>query len=87
VFVCSNAEEVIGINNVVDVNTAFFSSIKSMSYNFSGIYESGKTLVCDRRVDYVRLDGSKHHAKFATILILKDSLIFEYKIFAHLSGL
>ncbi len=39
------------------------------------------------RVDYVRLNGSAHAAKFATFLSFKQGLIHQYKIFADVSEL
>lgn len=87
VFTFSNAESISGIEAVKTANTRFFAAIHSMSHAFSGIYEAGNTLICEGQVNYVRLDQSKHAAKFATILTLKDGLIHQYKIFADVSEL
>ncbi|EEX34312.1 MULTISPECIES: nuclear transport factor 2 family protein [Vibrio] len=86
-FTFSNAETVSGVNAVTAINAQFFASIQTMNHTFAGMYEVGDTLVCEGQVDYIRLDGSAYDAKFATILTLKDGLIYQYKIFADVSGL
>ncbi|NOH61754.1 nuclear transport factor 2 family protein [Vibrio sp. RE88] len=87
VFTFSNAESITGLEAVKAANSQFFASIHSMSHTFAGVYEANGILICDGQVNYVRLDGSLHSAKFATILALKDGLIHQYKIFADISEL
>lgn len=86
-FIFSNSEPVIGIDDVKAINEQFFASIQSMSHTFFGTFQDDNHLICDGKVDYVRLDGTRHSAKFATVLRLQDGLIHEYKIYADLSGL
>lgn len=86
-FVFSNSNPVNGIENVKAVNDQFFASIQSMAHTFFGMYQDGNNFICDGKVDYIRLDGTPHNARFSTILTLQDSLIREYKIYADLSGL
>ncbi len=86
-FHFSNADPVVGKLAVEQVNAGFFASIESMSHSFSGIHVFGDTVACEGQVDYVRLSGTHHSAKFATFLTFKDGLIHQYKIFADVSGL
>ncbi|MDN3613273.1 nuclear transport factor 2 family protein [Vibrio gallaecicus] len=86
-FHFSNAEPVVGKPAVEAVNAAFFASIKSMTHTFSGIYVNEDTVACEGKVDYVRMNGSAHVAKFATFLSFKQGLIHQYKIFADVSEL
>ena len=86
-FTFGNADTVTGKEAVKTGNIQFFETITSMSHSFDGIYKQDNTLICDGTVNYVRLDGSHFEAKFATILTLKNGLIYDYKIFADISGL
>ncbi len=58
-----------------------------MTHTFSGIHVNDDTAVREGQVDYVRLNGSAHAAKFATFLSFKQGLIHKYKIFADVSEL
>lgn len=86
-FIFSNSEPVNGIEQVKAINEQFFSMIESMQHTFFGMYQDGDNIICDGKVSYIRLDGTPHDAKFATVLRLDSGLIREYKIYADVSGL
>ncbi|EPJ49656.1 MAG: hypothetical protein OFPI_23700 [Osedax symbiont Rs2] len=72
---------------VLDANRQFFSSIHSMSHRIDKISQSSNALWCNGSVDYVRLDGSKHSANFATQLTIEQQKIVDYLVYADLSEL
>jgi ketosteroid isomerase-like protein len=78
---------------ILEANRQFFNSIHSMSHTIEDVIykaadENGRDkMVCHGRVDYVRLDGTKHDAVFSTVLEVENSLITDYLVFADLSGL
>lgn len=86
-FRFSNAEPVQGKSNVVEMNRQFFSSIAGMSHTFDDIWNQDDVIICNGQVSYIRKDGSKHLAKFATFLTIKEGLIRDYKIYADVSQL
>jgi ketosteroid isomerase-like protein len=86
-FRIGNHDPVIGKNDVLTANQAFFGSITSMSHEIDAVYSEGDATICNGSVHYVRLDGSKHSAVFSTTLVFRDNLISDYLVFADISGL
>ena len=80
---------------ILDANRQFFSRVKSMQHTIEEVvsqivHKEGRAvdnIVCHGRVDYVRLEGTKHSAVFSTVLKVEDNLITDYLVFADLSGL
>ena len=86
-FKFSNLEAVIGLNNVLEANAGFFSSIQSMKHLINDVWQQSDNIICNGQVHYVRHDGSKYSAEFATILKVVDQKISNYLIYADVSGL
>lgn len=76
-----------GKNAVLEANRAFFDSISSMSHQIERVWLLGNVITCSGTVDYLRLNGTKHTAVFATFLTLNRDKIEEYIVYADLSGL
>jgi len=72
---------------VLSANEGFFTSIRSMKHQLVGLWSDGDQVGCHGQVDYVRLDGSEHSAKFSTLLKIKNNKIKDYYVFADLSQL
>jgi len=73
--------------SVLSANENFFASIFSMKHQLESIWVDGNKVGCHGQVDYVRLDGSEHSAKFSTALTIENNKIKEYLVFADLSQL
>ena len=79
--------------DILAANNQFFSSIDSMRHTIEEVVYQNDTITdltkisCHGRVDYVRLDGTKHSAVFSTFLCVRDELIVDYLVFADLSDL
>jgi len=86
-FKFSNYDAVIGIEDVLQANTDFFSSVKSMRHTLDGTWQQGDTLICNGQVHYVRLDDTEFSVEFATILNVINEKISNYLIYADVSGL
>ncbi|WED25599.1 hypothetical protein L3V77_11040 [Vibrio sp. DW001] len=71
----------------MEMNRQFFSSIAGMSHTFVDIWNQNDVIICNGQVSYIRKDGSKHSANFATFLTMKEALISDYKIYADVSQL
>lgn len=86
-FKFSNHDAVNGIEDVLQANESFFSSISSMRHTLNGIWQQDDTLICNGQVHYVRLDGTEHSAEFATVLTMRNEKIVNYLIYADVSEL
>lgn len=87
VFRIGNHDPIIGVKDVVSVNENFFHSIDSMNHTIDKILNEADYSVCYGTVRYVRLDGSKTSAVFATVLRFVGDKISEYYVYADLSEL
>ena len=86
-FRIANHDPVVGKKAVLEANQAFFTSIASMSHRIDNVWSQGEDVICNGRVDYIRLDGSEFSAPFATVLKLQDSNIVDYQVYADISEL
>lgn len=75
------------IESVLIANKSFFASIHSMKHQLDTIWVDGDQAGCYGQVDYVRLDGTEHSAKFSTALTIENNKIKDYFVFADLSQL
>jgi catechol 2,3-dioxygenase-like lactoylglutathione lyase family enzyme len=73
--------------SVLIANKGFFASIHSMKHQLDAIWVDGNQVGGYGQVDYVRLDGSEHSAKFSTALTIINNKIKDYFVFADLSQL
>jgi len=87
IFRIGNHEPVVGLSDVVDANQSFFATIGSMIHTIDKLITEGDQSVCYGTVNYVRLDGSKTSAAFATVLKFFEEKISEYYVYADLSEL
>ena len=72
---------------VLEGNEKFFNSIHSMKHRLVATWQDGDQIGCHGQVDYVRLDGTEHSAKFSTALTIENNKIKDYFVFADLSQL
>ena len=86
-FKFANHDAVNGMEDTLQANEGFFSSINSMRHSFNGIWQQGDTIICNGQVHYVRLNGSECSAEFATILTIRNEKITNYLIYADVSEL
>ncbi|MFD2205923.1 nuclear transport factor 2 family protein [Kiloniella antarctica] len=86
-FQLGNFGAIQGKSTVLDANAAFFTSIKSMTHSFDGLWESGDNIICTGQVHYVRLDDSELTIPFATVLQIRNDLIQDYQIYVDISPL
>ena len=86
-FRIGNNDVVAGKQAVLDANRGFFASIESMSHKIDNAWTVNEDVICNGRVDYVRLDGSTFTAPFATVLKLQKNKIIDYLVYADVSAL
>ncbi|MCZ6469221.1 MAG: nuclear transport factor 2 family protein [Candidatus Dadabacteria bacterium] len=86
-FRLGNFESVRGLKNVLEANTSFFKSIESMKHQIDNIWQEKNDVICNGKVEYIRLDGSKHSITFASILTIIDGKIDNYLVYADVSKL
>jgi len=86
-FRLANFDAVIGKQAVLEANQTFFSSITTMAHRIDNVWQQEEDIICNGRVDYIRLDGSKFSANFSTILKLQSDKIINYLIYADISQL
>lgn len=76
-----------GKSAVIEANKQFFESITRMQHTLVDSYLKNGDIFCHGSVDYVRLDGTTHHAYFSTLLKFKQNKIQQYLVFADISQL
>ena len=86
-FAIGNGDPIDGKQSVVSANAAFFSSVKNMHHQIDNVWTQGDNIICNGRVDYVRLDASAFSASFATVLEIKQNQIIDYRVYADISAL
>lgn len=86
-FRIGNHDAVIGKPAVLEANRNFFNSIASMSHTIENVWGSQEDIICNGQVDYVRLNGSRYSAPFATVLKMQENQIRDYRVYADISEL
>lgn len=86
-FRIGNFDTIVDKSTALSANKAFFDSIGSMSHTIEKIWHLGNDILCNGKVDYVRLDGSEYSAYFCTVLTIKADKIAEYYVYADISQL
>ncbi len=76
-----------GIDAALAANHGFFASIESMQHSIDRVWSQQDNVICHGQVNYVRLDGSKYSAPFATILTMQGDKIQDYLVYADISAL
>jgi len=76
-----------GIDAALAANRGFFASIESMQHSIDRVWSQQDNVICHGQVNYVRLDGSKYSAPFATILKMQGEKIQDYLVYADISAL
>jgi len=76
-----------GIDAALAANRGFFSGIESMQHSIDQVWSQQDNVICHGQVNYIRLDGSKYSAPFATILTMQGEKIQDYLVYADVSAL
>jgi ketosteroid isomerase-like protein len=91
-FRFANAETVVGRDAIEQAVGAFFSSLRALQHDITGVWtgtwEQGEVVSVEAYVTYTRQDGSKTDPLPATsTLRMKGGAIQDYRIFIDLSPL
>ncbi len=86
-FRIGSNDVITGKQAVLEANRGFFASIEAMSHSIDNVWTVKGDVICNGRVDYVRLNGSNFSAPFATVLKLQENKVIDYLVYADISGL
>ncbi len=79
-FTFGNAASVNGRAAIRDAVATFFSTIKALRHEITGLWEVGETVICQLAITYTRHDNRTVAIPAANIFHLRDKLIRDYLI-------
>ena len=86
-FKFGNAETVEGKEQIRQMVSGFFASIKGLSHTVSDMVEQDSALVCRGEVTYTRKDSSELTVPFSNYYKLNGDKVSDYQIYVDASQL
>ena len=86
-FRFANAPAATGREAIAVAVAGFFTAIRSLRHEITGAWTVPGHSICEGRVTYTRLDGSRLSVPFVNVLEMAGGLVADYRIYVDAAAL